>query len=412
MQASRVTVTGRLNDWFRVPFQVLERLLRGAIVDFSPGMTHHWETVKPRSSPITRWERLLVVNVIFFACCCELQEISCHKNSNMVEASCRKNGDDDRAFADNESVLSGHSNDQEAEMKSAVDDSRSGNKLLEGSIAVKESKAVRWIRAIATAVVLFSTLGVCLSVFFYMTNSEKDTFESRFHSDSYKVLESIGSTFDRSMGSVDSFAVNMVSSAMESNQTWPFVTIANFPVKSSKILSLSKGMLFSMYHYVKDEERPLWNTYAISNDNWVLDSVEVQEKALNKTFFGPINRKWVKSDDIWNYDGAAPKNEFYYAAWQQYPMIPGDGLFYSWDYWLYLDSSGKKMHETHRPAITSAYNLPDPTIPEEVAFTESSVDWYRDYLPPGRNPYEPFSDLLYVRSNTPGRVFGIKNQCI
>jgi hypothetical protein len=331
----------------------------------------------------------------------------------MVEASCHKqiapNGDEDRAFVDNESVLSEHSNDQEAEMKSAVDDGRSGNKLLEGSIAVKESKAVRWIRAIATAVVVFCTLGVCLSVFFYMTNSEKDTFEYRFHSDSYKVLESIGSTFDRSMGSVDSFAVNMVSSAMESNQTWPFVTIANFPVKSSKILSLSKGMLFSMYHYVKDEERSLWNNYAITNDNWVLDSVEVQEKALNKTFFGPINRKWVKSDDIWNYDGAAPKNQFYYAAWQQYPMIPGDGLFYSWDYWLYLDASGKKMHETHRPAITSAYNLPDPTIPEEVAFTESSVDWYRDYLPPGRNPYEPFSDLLYVRSNMHVRVCETKH---
>jgi hypothetical protein len=309
-------------------------------------------------------------------------------------------------FGEEKSVLSVHSNDvdQHQDSQGQRNADKDGNKEAESGIAAKESKAVRWIRLIAIAVVVLSTMGVALAVFFYMSNSERETFAYRFKSDSFKILESIGSTIDRSLGSVDAFAVNMVSSAKESNQTWPFVTLSDFPVKSSKLLTLSKGVLISPYCYVTHEQRPLWNNFTARNNWWVNETLNVQEKAFNKTFFGSLDKVWNGVDDLWHFDGPARENEFYYVGWQQYPVIAGDWL-YSWDYWFYMDSSGRKVHETHQAVITSAYNLPDPNNAEEVAYVKSNAEWYRDYLPPDRDPYEPYSDILYVSNSVMAIVF-------
>jgi hypothetical protein len=268
------------------------------------------------------------------------------------------------------------------------------------TIAAKESKAVEWIRIIAIAVVVLSTLGVALAVYFYMTNSEKATFESRFQSDSYKILESIGATFDRSFGSVDSFAVNMVNSAKQSNQSWPYVTESGFPVESSKILTLSKGIQFSIYFYVADEHRPSWVNYTLNNDGWIDESLNVQEKALNMTYFGPIKRNWTKPKDIFHTVEETFKNEFYLAQWQNFPVIPAEWPPYGWDLWEYPNAGAIRMLETHRAAISPSFQLPDPNDADDVAYNEIYAEYWRDFLPPERNPSEPMGEMYYVRSQT------------
>jgi hypothetical protein len=317
------------------------------------------------------------------------------KHGNKQEAFCSIGPS---SGGDGGSVYSRHSSDND-DREDYVDSNKNANKAVaEPGIGAKESKAVHLIRALAIAVIVLSTIGVALAVFYYMTNSEKKTFAYRFKSDSYKILESIGSTFDRSLGSVDTFAVNLVSTAKQSDQTWPFVTLSDFSVKSSKILSLSKGVLFAMFTFVTHQQRATWNNYTIHHDQWVDESLDVQEQALNKTYFGPIKRNWLKAEDIDHNEGPAAKSDFYWVGWQQYPVVPTPYFApYSWDYWPYLDVSGKKMLETHQPVISSAFHLPDPNDPEDVAYVESDTEYYRDYLPPDRDPSEPYSDLLYVR---------------
>jgi hypothetical protein len=296
-----------------------------------------------------------------------------------------------------DSVHSLHSNDDVVDERQGHPDKNANKAVAEAGIGAKESKAVRWIRSLAIAVIVLSTIGVALAVYYYMANSEKKTFAYRFKSDSFKILESIGSTFDRSLGAVDTFAVNLVSTAKQSHQTWPFVTLSDFPVKSSKILTLSKGVLFSTFTFVTHQQRAMWNNYTFHNDEWVDESLDVQELALNKTYFGPINRNWTKAEDIVQNEGVAIDNDVYWVSWQQYPVVPTPYYApYSWDYWPYLDVSGKKMLETHQPVISSAFNLPNPNNPEEVAYVEDNAFYYRDYLPPDRDPTEPYSDMLYV----------------
>jgi hypothetical protein len=294
---------------------------------------------------------------------------------------------------DENSVFSVHSNEINEERGGNGPDEHQGD----SNIAAKETKAVQWIRAVAIAVIVCSTLGVALSVFYYMTNTEKETFANRFKADSYKILESIGSTLDRSLGSVDAYAVGLVSLAEQSNQTWPYVAAAHFPIQSSKILTLSKGILFSTYCYVENKERESWYRYAINNDGWVDESLDVQEKALNKTYFGPIRRNWSRPDDIYRDFEDTFESDFYMVQWQQYPVIPGDVPSYGWDYWEFPGAEGERMFETHKAVISSSSNLPDLDDPVDVAFHNSYAEFLRKYLPPGRDSYEPYIEIYYVR---------------
>jgi hypothetical protein len=313
----------------------------------------------------------------------------CHQapKRSMIDAA--SNHDALHVLSDEKSESSGHSHD-------LVDQQASGESA-EAGIAAGESKAVRWIRVVATAVVVFSTVEVALAVYYYMTGSEQNTFEYRFKSDSYKILESIGSTVDRSLGSVDSFAFILVSLARATNQTFPFVVMPDFPLHSSKILSLSKGILFSTYIFVTHEQRPSWNNYSVNNDAWVDESYDIQEKALNKTYFGPIDRNWTEPTDIFQNIEVDFESDFYAVLWQNYPVIPPQ--MYSWDFWEYPGASAERMRETHLPTVSMSYNLPDPNDPEDVAYNAAYAEGFIDYLPPGRDPYEPFCEIYYVRRN-------------
>jgi hypothetical protein len=297
---------------------------------------------------------------------------------------------------DESSVASLGSSELEGQDGRNAADNNANNEL-EERIAAKESKAVQWIRAVAITVIVLSTVGVAMAVFYYMTDVEQTTFRNRFKSDSHKILESIGSTLDRSLGSVDAYTVSLVSLAKQSDQNWPFVTMSNFPVQSSKILSLSKGVWFVNYHYLPHEKRQRWKNYTMSNNGWVDESIDVQEKALNKTYFGPIERDWMLSEDVFFSLEPEVEREFYVVQWQTYPVVSPDWPAYNWDYWEYPNDSAKRMLETHQAAISSTWHLPDPNDPVDVEYNNESAEFFRDFLPPDRNPHEPMTEVYYVR---------------
>jgi hypothetical protein len=308
----------------------------------------------------------------------------------------RNNARQTAVYGDNGSL---YDLDQQERSETDVQDTGTGHEAVP-TIGAKESGAVRLIRFLAVATIVLSTLGVALAVYYYMSTAETKTFKYRFQSDSYKILESIGSTFDRSLGSVDAFAVNIVSAAKLSNQTWPFVTASDYPVQSSKLLTLSKGTLISNYMFVTHSERPFWNNYTASHDAWVEESFDVQQEALNRTYFGPTDRNWTRPKDIWQSFGATAENKFYMPQWQLYPVIPTDLPIYNWDFWEYPVISAEKVLETHEAAISPVINLPDLSDPEAIAYTEEYAEFIRSYLAPGQDPYEPFSEIYYVRKSS------------
>jgi hypothetical protein len=80
---------------------------------------------------------------------------------------------------------------------------------------------------------------------------------------------------------------------------------------------------------------------------------------------------------------------------------------YNWDLFQHPPETATKILETHCAGITSAYHLADPNDPVEVAFNNDSAEFFRDYLPPYRDPTEPLSEIYYVSLY----VFSLRRLC-
>lgn len=172
-----------------------------------------------------------------------------------------------------------------------LEDPKDERKNQEDEIAGAEiRRAVNCSRALILSVLACSTIGVAFGVYYYVKGQEERAFEDQFEEDSLKVLESIGTSLDFTLGAVDSFIVNEVSFAESHNWTWPFVTIPHFAVAASKLRSLTKAKVVSQYPLVQESERFEWEAYSVANEEWVNEGLETQKNDV--TFEGTNVDEW------------------------------------------------------------------------------------------------------------------------
>jgi hypothetical protein len=170
----------------------------------------------------------------------------------------------------------------------------------EEQLANKETKMVGRLKIVVLLVLMFSAIGVALSVFFYVRNSELDAFEESFNSDGVKVLSSLGANLDLTMEAMDSFAVSILSYARETNQTWPFVTIPDFAIRAGKLLTLSSAFYVNTYPLIyNQDQRKEWEQYTASHNQWVDESIAIQEN--HDGYTGPIIKNYTNWDVIHDY---------------------------------------------------------------------------------------------------------------
>jgi hypothetical protein len=206
--------------------------------------------------------------------------------------------------------------DDESESGADSDFTGMGNGIGEskndGAIARQETKAVLLLKLMVLLVLALSAIAVSYSVHRYTTGSEESQFEEQFVGDSNKVLEAIGISLDKTLGSFDSLAVTLVSSARAANETWPFVTLPDFAVRVSKILSLSDAFTINVLPIVTPEQRTKWATYSVQNDYWVNESMAIQETWDN--YYGPVVYDWEPYGVIHGDSGDVPYNVRYVTA--------------------------------------------------------------------------------------------------
>jgi hypothetical protein len=176
----------------------------------------------------------------------------------------------------------------------------------EESIAKNETKAVRSLKFVVFAVMILSTIGVALAVYFYISGSETAEFESEFTDAANKVLEGIGASLYKTLGAVDAYTVSIVSFARATNQTWPFVTIPDFAVRTAKVRSLSDSVVISYYPLVSPENRDEWEVYSIANEAWVNESIAIQ--VTDENYYGPLIYEFETYATIHGGDDDAPRN--------------------------------------------------------------------------------------------------------
>lgn len=253
------------------------------------------------------------------------------------------------------------------------------------------------IRLLVVLVLVVSTVAVAFLVYDYIDNQENTDFEESFVADANKIIVSMGSKVDLTLGALDSFVVGLASYAEISNSTWPFVTVPDFGVKAKKIQSLSSGVWMAIYPAITNETRDAWEVYTGENNYWVNQTIESQE--FDSTYHNEVNYSWVEHNIIHNDWGDMPYNRTsLLPMWQNYPVIPCSyGCpIYNWDVLGITDSwSLERTLVEGKVVLNEAYHLPDLNDPKWVEENEWDIEWFSDYVAADQDPSEPVSDINY-----------------
>ena len=81
---------------------------------------------------------------------------------------------------------------------------------------------------------------------------------------------------------------------------------------------LAKSVYVAVNHVVTHDQRPAWEAYTASNNDWVNQSVMIQSQ--DKDYYGPNYFNFYTADyihDTW--EEPMPQKEFYLPTWQNGP---------------------------------------------------------------------------------------------
>jgi hypothetical protein len=166
----------------------------------------------------------------------------------------------------------------------------------EAKLAREETRALFRLRMAVLFILVASTIGVACVVHAYIQNTEETRFNDQFQNDVFKVFEAVGSTLDKSLGAFDTLSVTLVSSARALNQPWPFVSLPDFAMHVAKILPQSKALYIQISPLVTPANRLEYEYFAAENDEWVDETIAIQENWIN--YYGPTIPNWTANEVI------------------------------------------------------------------------------------------------------------------
>lgn len=153
-----------------------------------------------------------------------------------------------------------------------------------------------------------------------------------------QVLGSIGSSLERSLGAIDSLALTAITTAIMSNQTFPFVTMPNFGIHVAKTQQLTAGVCTYLNPVVHFNQRLEWEKYSASNNthlrSFVNEALHIQDTW--EYFYGPMpqNYTWqghdvIHGDDYENggfydipYNNSQPgRLDIHLPFWHRFPLV-------------------------------------------------------------------------------------------
>jgi class 3 adenylate cyclase len=240
---------------------------------------------------------------------------------------------------DPESVSSTSNNNDVggANMRSTADQERD---LERKTLAKKENRAVFWSRILVIVVLCTTAALVVTFVYKNMSDSQQESFEVTFQSDSLKILDSFHRSVRRMIDSCDALSIAYTSYALSSNSTFPNVTLPNFQLVSANSRIMSETVVFNYHPMVTDETRKGWEAYVVENRVEFnistlseYSSIAYQDAEYNQSHGRNLQVIQGFQDEIGNLgpDGlvhpALPGTGPYLPIWQLSPFTPIPVLF-------------------------------------------------------------------------------------
>lgn len=169
---------------------------------------------------------------------------------------------------------------------------------LASALARKETRVVNILRACVLAVLILITLVVSAGVYIYTHNQEEASFERNFEDNANQVIESFHEAVERNMAAAASLSHSITSYALDSNNSFPFVTLPNFEVHGSDARVHGGSHLIHYAPLVTDEKRDEWEEYAGQNRFRATESfqAETQYSTAQDAEFGYSTRSLRTTD--------------------------------------------------------------------------------------------------------------------
>eukprot|EP00934_Nitzschia_sp_Nitz4_P003659 Nitzschia sp. Nitz4//scaffold84_size84139//67428//72955//NITZ4_005210-RA/size84139-processed-gene-0.21-mRNA-1//-1//CDS//3329559069//3649//frame0 len=271
--------------------------------------------------------------------------------------------------------------DQEANV---VDAKRRTAEQERNKLARRESKVIRYLRIVIFVLFAVVALICSISVFIFAREESISDFETEFNYLAATVLDKYVSQMVRQLHALDKLSIDYTSYALESNQTFPFVTLPHSEYRGSNT-RVSASMISAVYMPVITEEmRPEWEYFALTHLDEAMQPY-VNEEALKRaqdekygldpveldliSVYGDNNESATDLSElvseegfhIW-YPGVYTANDepkdMYFPIWQYSPNLPPSASLINLDL-AYYGFVSEALHITQRTGLATIDYISD-----------------------------------------------------
>lgn len=157
------------------------------------------------------------------------------------------------------------------------DDMRAADEAEAAALAEPETIAVRILRVITIMVMVGATIAVSVYVYVFMKNNEEEALEENFYDLANRLVDGFHANAALRVQTLDMLGVSLTSSAIATNQTWPYCTFDDFEARATAARAIIKSDYVGWMPYVTDENKKEWEAYTAQNTYWLNESFAYQE---------------------------------------------------------------------------------------------------------------------------------------
>ena len=153
------------------------------------------------------------------------------------------------------------------------DESKSPEPKEQDKLAQTEDKAVWYLKLAVILVFVSVALVVCLGVYFGAKKGEEADFEDDFSDLSEKLVDSFQLAFRQRLGILEDFAYELTSFTLDTNTSWPFVTLPDYERRGGRAARLADLLSIMFLPIVHAQDRDQWEKYVPDNMGWTVPIV-------------------------------------------------------------------------------------------------------------------------------------------
>ena len=98
-------------------------------------------------------------------------------------------------------------------------------------LKAKDRRKVFYLRLLTLGILFAAALALCLSIHFYLKNSEEEAFEEAYNEQTEKVFRTLQQRLTDRISAIDYFGLTMVSHTISMNVQWPKLYLPHVEVR-------------------------------------------------------------------------------------------------------------------------------------------------------------------------------------